>query len=73
MCHIMHTTHELNMFLHQFCGDTIFEALKNCHSIYSKANQLVCHILFSHVSKLNKILHNKFSQINKSCTIQNHL
>jgi hypothetical protein len=29
--------------------------------------------LFSHVSKLNKILHNKFSQINKSCTIQNHL
>jgi hypothetical protein len=73
MCHTMHTIHEWNMVLHQFCADTIFEALKNYHSIYSKTNQLVCHIYFNHASKLNKIPHNKFNQIIKNYTIQNPL
>jgi NAD-dependent SIR2 family protein deacetylase len=73
MCHTMHTTHEWNMVLHQLYGDTIFEALKNCHSIYSKVNQLVCHIYFNNAYKFNKILHNKLNQIIKSYTIQNLL
>lgn len=73
VCHTMHTIHEWNMVLHQFCGDTIFEALKNCHSIYFETNQLVCHICFNHASKLNKIMHNKVNQNIKNYTIQNLL
>jgi len=69
----MQTAHKWNITLHQLCGDTIFEALKNYHSIYFEANQLICHILLSHASKLNKSLHNKLSQIIKSFTIQNIL
>jgi hypothetical protein len=38
MCHTMHTIHEWNMVLHQCCGDTIFEALQNYHSIWSCCN-----------------------------------